>query len=52
MKSTKKIIPAGSQMEFIFPEAYDSLLTTYDKTIKCASKNFIANCYVENGKKN
>ena len=46
MKSTKKIIPAGSQMEFIFPEAYDSLLTTYDKTIKCASPSMLSITFI------
>ena len=37
LKSTEQVIPAGSKMELIFPDNYDTLLTTYDKTISCSS---------------
>jgi len=38
-------------MEFIFPEGFDSYITTYDKKIVCKSPNLTqVDCYVENGK--
>jgi hypothetical protein len=49
----KSDIPVGSQIEIIFPAAYDNLLSTYDKTVVCSSSKLVSvPCTVSNGKKN
>ena len=47
---SSKVLPGGSQMQFIFPKTFGQTLSTYDKGLVCTTSDGPVSCTASGGK--